>query len=138
MKTLSSAKPRDAYLELIRRFPLRPIRNDAEADQAAKILDRYFPRGDLDAGTADYIHALATLLADYQDRRHPVETAQITPLSLLRHLMEQHAMSTADLGRLLGNSGLASMILHGKRAISKTNAKILAQQFGLEPGAFLY
>ena len=137
MKTLPGAKPRDAYLDLIRRFPLRPIRDDAQADQAAKILDRYFPRGDLDAGTADYIHALATLLADYQDRCHPVETAHITPLSLLRHLMEQHDMSTADLGRLLGNSGLASMILHGKRGISKNNAKILAQRFGLEAGTFV-
>jgi HTH-type transcriptional regulator/antitoxin HigA len=46
-------------------------------------------------------------------------------------------MTTADLGRLLGNSGLASMILHGKRGISKANAKILGKRFGLNPGAFI-
>jgi HTH-type transcriptional regulator/antitoxin HigA len=51
--------------------------------------------------------------------------------------MEANDMTTADLGRLLGNSGLASMILHGKRAISKTNAKILGKRFGLNPGAFI-
>lgn len=137
MKSVKSRKTRDVYLDLIRQFPLRPIRNDSEADEAAKILDLYFPRHDLDAGTSDYIHALATLLADYQERRDPVDTSHISPLAMLRHLMQQNEMSTADLGRLLGNSGLASMILHGKRAISKTNAKILAKRFGLNAGAFI-
>ncbi len=137
MKTLKSPKKRDIYLDLIRQFPLRPIRNDAEANAAAGILERYFPRADLDAGTSDYVHALATLLADYQDRQHPVDTSRITPLTMLKHLMEQNEMSTADLGRLLGNSGLASMILHQKRAISKANAKILAKRFGVDSGAFI-
>jgi HTH-type transcriptional regulator / antitoxin HigA len=56
---------------------------------------------------------------------------------MLKHLMEANDMTTADLGRLLGNSGLASMILHGKRAISKANAKVLGKRFGLNPGAFI-
>jgi antitoxin component HigA of HigAB toxin-antitoxin module len=51
--------------------------------------------------------------------------------------MSENDMTAADLGRLLGNSGLASMILHGKRAISKTNAKILAKRFGLNVGLFI-
>lgn len=135
--TLHEPRQRDAYLELIREFPLRPIRSDAEADQASRILERFFPRADLDAGTSDYIHALATLLADYEDRRHPVNTSHIGPVEMLKHVMEQNDMSTADLGRLLGNSGLASMILSGTRAISKTNAKILGKRFGLDAGAFI-
>jgi HTH-type transcriptional regulator/antitoxin HigA len=137
MKTIRNQKTRDLYLDLIREFPLRPLRSDAEADAAAKILERYFPRADLDAGTSDYIHALATLVADYQERRDPVDTSRLSPLTLLKHLMEQNEMSTADLGRLLGNSGLASMILHQKRAISKVNAKVLAKRFGVDAGIFI-
>jgi HTH-type transcriptional regulator/antitoxin HigA len=139
MKTLRK-KPRaipDTYLAMIRKFPLRPIRNDAESEEAFRILDKYFPRDDLDEGTSDYIRVLATLVADYEDKHHPVDTSSVTPLQLLKHLMAENEMTTADLGRLLGNSGLASMILKGKRSISKANAKILGKRFGLNPGAFI-
>jgi HTH-type transcriptional regulator/antitoxin HigA len=137
MKTLTKKKTADAYLSMIRRFPLRPIRSEVECEQATKILDKYFIREDLDSGTEDYVIVLAGLVADYEDKHHPVDTSHVTPLDLLKHLMEANDMTTADLGRLLGNSGLASMILHGKRAISKTNAKILGKRFGLNPGAFI-
>jgi HTH-type transcriptional regulator/antitoxin HigA len=137
MKTDKSPRQRDVYLDLIREFPLRPIRSDVESDRAESMLDRYFARDDLDAGTSDYVHALATLVADYQERKHPVDTSRMTGLAMLKHLMEQNEMSTADLGRLLGNSGLASMIVHGKRAISKANAKVLGKRFGLDAGAFI-
>jgi len=137
MKTKKGRVQRDVYLELIREFPLRPIRSDAESAAASRILERFFARPDLDAGTSDYIHALATLFADYEERNHPVETSQITGVELLKFLMEQHGMSTADLGRLLGNSGLASLILSEKRTISKANAKILAKRFAVDAGAFI-
>jgi len=136
-KTMRKEALADGYLAMIRRFPLRPIRSDAECREATKILDRYFPRGDLDRGTADYIEVLADLVADYEESRHPVDTAHVTPVDLLKHLMEANDMTTADLGRLLGNSGLASMILHGKRSISKAKAKILGDRFGLDVGVFI-
>jgi HTH-type transcriptional regulator / antitoxin HigA len=56
----------DSYLSMIRRFPLRPIRNDAECEEATKILDKYFLRDDLDGDTEDYIVVLAGLVADYR------------------------------------------------------------------------
>jgi HTH-type transcriptional regulator/antitoxin HigA len=127
----------DAYLAMIRRFPLRPIRNDAECEEATKILDKDFPHDGMDPDKEDYILVLAGLVADYEEKHHPVSTSDVTPLDMLKHLMEENDMTTADLGRLLGNSGLASMILHGKRDISKTNAKILAKRFGLNPGVFI-
>ena len=45
-------------------------------------------------------------------------------------------MKPADLGRLLGNRSLASLILHGKRGLSKTHIRILADRFKVEPGLF--
>jgi HTH-type transcriptional regulator / antitoxin HigA len=127
----------DSYLAMIRRFPLRPIRNEAECDEATVILDKYIVRDDLDEGKADYLQVLVGLVGDYEDKHHPVDKSHITPLGMLKHLMEANDMQAADLGRLLGNSGLASMILHGKRAISKANAKILGKRFGLNPGVFI-
>ena len=137
VKTIKKKTEADSYLTMIRLFPLRPIRNGIECEQATRILDEYFPRGDLDRGTADYIQVLAGLVAEYEEKHDAVDTSQISPLDLLKHLMESNNMTIADLGRLLGNSGLASMILHGDRSISKTNAKILGKRFGLNAGAFI-
>lgn len=127
----------DGNLEMMGRFPLRPIRSDAECDEATKILDQYFLRDDPDEGAADYVQVLAGLVAEYEAKHHPVEPPKITPLQRLKFLMSENDMRTADLGRLLGNSGLASLILHGKRAISKANARVLGKRFGLNPGAFI-
>jgi len=127
----------DAYLDMIRRFPLRPIRDAAECAAATKILDKDFPHDGMDSGKEDYILVLAGLVADYEERWHPVDVSGVTPLVMLKHLMEENDMSTADLGRVLGNSGLASMIVHGKRGISKANAKILGKRFGVNPGVFI-
>jgi HTH-type transcriptional regulator / antitoxin HigA len=137
MKTIGKKAGNDSYMDMIRKFPLRPIRNERECEEATKILDKYFPREDLDKGTEDYVLVLVGLVEEYEEKHHPVDTSHITPLKMLKYLVESNDMSTADLGRLLGNSGLASMILHGKRSISKTNAKILGKRFGLNPGAFI-
>jgi HTH-type transcriptional regulator / antitoxin HigA len=138
MKTAGRKKvAADSYMAMIRLFPLRPIRNDAECEAATAILDKYFIRHTQDSGMEDYVLVLAGLVADYEEKYHPVDTSKVTPLGMLKSLMEANDMTTADLGRLLGNSGLASMILHGKRAISKANAKVLGKRFGLNPGVFI-
>jgi HTH-type transcriptional regulator/antitoxin HigA len=124
-------------MDMIRQFPLRPIRNDAECDAATAILDKHIAIDFTDQGMEDYIIVLANLVADYEEKHHPVHVPDIKPLQRLKYLMSENDMTTADLGRLIGNSGLASMILHGKRAISKANAKILGKRFGLNPGAFI-
>jgi len=61
----------------------------------------------------------------------------IKPLGLLRSLMEQRGMSVSDLGRVIGSQPAASMILNGKRGISRTQAKALGAFFGIDAGAFI-
>jgi antitoxin component HigA of HigAB toxin-antitoxin module len=46
-------------------------------------------------------------------------------------------MSTADLGRVLGSSGLASQIVLGRRQLSKTHIRILSRHFKLDANYFL-
>jgi hypothetical protein len=99
MKSLISRRgSRDVCLDLIREFPMWPTRSDAKADGASRILEQVFVRENLDDGTSDYIHALAKLLADYQDRRHPVDTSDIQPVEVLRHLMSKMTCRLLTLG----------------------------------------
>jgi len=129
----------DRYLALVKRFPLRPIHGEREYDAAVEVMNALAVRdeGSLDRGEQDYLDTLTLLVETYDNRHFQIDTSEVTPMELLRHLMESRGMSVADLGRVVGSQPLASMILSGKREISRGKAKALGAYFGLDAGAFV-
>ncbi len=138
-QTYRKKRDADHYLDLVKAFPLRPIRTEREHDAAIAVLDKLVTREErqLDAAERDYIEALTLLAGAYQETHHKIDTRDVPPLASLRSLMDDHGMRTTDLGRLLGSSGLASDILSGKRQISKTHARKLAECFKVDAGLFV-
>ena len=61
----------------------------------------------------------------------------MTPVELLRRLMDEHEMNESDLGRLFGDRSLGHRILAGERELSKTHIRTLAEKFSLNPATFL-
>ena len=131
----------DEYFDLVRRFPLRAIRTDADCDYANEILKELVACADdpgLSAGERDYADALNQLIGVYEDKHFPIEKAFKSPLEALKYLMEQQGMTSGELGELLGSGkGQASLILNGKRELSKANIRALAERFKVSPAAFL-
>ncbi|HEX3358769.1 MAG TPA: helix-turn-helix domain-containing protein [Tepidisphaeraceae bacterium] len=130
----------DDYLELVRKFPLRPIRREAEYDEAIEILKDLVGRADsgLSSGERDYTDALSQLVGIYEDANYPIEHELKTPLARLKYLIAQNDMNTTQLGELLGSGrGQASLILNGKRELSKANIRTLADRFKVSPALFL-
>jgi HTH-type transcriptional regulator/antitoxin HigA len=125
------------YFELIKRLPLRPLRRAREFSAAAAILDELVGRDDLSEGQRDYLDALVRFVEDYEKERLRDKLRKLRPLELLRHLMEENGMSTADLGHVLGSRGLASEVLNRKRGLSKRLIGRLAARFGVDPALFL-
>lgn len=127
------------YLKLVRTFPLRPIRSERDYRAAAAVVDRLAVQaeGSLSRGEQDYLDTLTLLIEAYDAKHFELETRELAPLDVLKYLMEQSGMKTADLGRLLGNRGLASLILNGHRALSKTHIRILAEHFKVDPSLLL-
>jgi HTH-type transcriptional regulator/antitoxin HigA len=128
-----------SYLALIREFPLIPIGSEEHYDASLAVLDRLAVRTEssLDAGEAAYLAALTQFVQDYEQQHHAIMTEALSPLEMLRHLMKQTGLTPADLGRIIGNRGLASQILLGKRTISKANIRKIADYFHINPGALL-
>lgn len=125
----------DHYLELVRQFPLRPIRSEAEYDQAARVLDSLVLRN-LSPGEADYLEVLTLLVEAYDDERDPQGRPESSPAEVLRALVEHRGITTTDLGRVIGSKGVASELLNGRREPSKAHIRKLADYFRVEPGAF--
>lgn len=140
MSTTTKKRDRisDDYLELVREFPLRPIRTDADNRRALAILSNLAVRADdpgLSSGESDYFEALGHFIQEYETKRYPFEKA--SPLDVLKFLMDQRGMNTTALGKLVGGPGHASLILNGKRELSKANIRALANHFKVNPGLFI-
>jgi HTH-type transcriptional regulator / antitoxin HigA len=138
MSTAISTTIDERYLNLVRQFPLRPIRNKRSLDQAMKIAGHLatFDEGTLSRGEQDYLDALTVFIEDHQ-RRHPTSMPEVTPLAMLKHLMEQHNMNVTELGHIVGSQSNASLILSGKRAISRRVMGLLSEHFGVARGVFV-
>jgi HTH-type transcriptional regulator / antitoxin HigA len=131
---------RDDYLELIKRFPLVPIRNDRQLRESYHVLDRLAVKGaepgTLSPGERDYLAVLMDLVEKYEDAHHPLPDFA-TGTQALAYLLEQHEMSASDLGRLLGNRALGAAILRGERQLSKAHIVQLSEHFKVSADLFL-
>ena len=130
----------DVYLKLVRTFPLRPIRDAADYEEAGRILNRLLgrPDGKLAAGERDYLDALVVLTEDYDRKHSRFVPARLTPAEALRYLAEQAVMGPTALGKVLGTThAMASLMLHGKRGISAQAARVLAEYFKVDAGLFV-
>ncbi|HEY2838040.1 MAG TPA: hypothetical protein VGJ26_02745 [Pirellulales bacterium] len=139
MNIATSTAPDRDYLKLIRQFPLRPIRSKRELAAAMKIAGQLaiYDEGTLTAGEQDYLDALTVLIEDYQRRHDADNLPEVTPLTMLKHLMEEHEMNITDLGRVVGSQSNASLILSGKRPISRRVMRLLGEHFHVAASVFV-
>jgi len=122
---------------LVRLHPLRPIHDEIDNTNATELIDALAGH-DLTADQADYLESLSTLVMAYDDAHHALETADLSGLDVLRSLLDDHAMSGADLGRLLDiHRTHANKIVSGDRSITADHARTLGGHFKLDPGVFV-
>lgn len=124
------------YQALSSFVPLRAIRSEQDYDAAISALNRL-----LDAGAAsdehplaDLVNALGNLISDYEDRRYPPEP--VTPVAMIRFLMDQHRLSQSDLPEIGGQS-VVSEVLNGKRQLNVRQIKKLSARFNIPASVFL-
>ena len=91
----------------------------------------------LSHGEGQYLDALIELCKAYESQAHRFTFEKMQPIEVVRYLMGQNDMNAADLGKILGNKTAASLVLSGKRELSKGHIRRLAARFKVEPGLFL-
>ncbi len=124
------------YRKLMDFFPPRPIHHEEDYEEALAIVEPLV-RGEneLTPDQADYMEALTTFIEAYEDQHDPIPNAD--PVDVLKALMEEHGLSMADLGRILGDRSTATRVLKGERELSKAHIKRLTEHFGLSADVFL-
>ena len=128
----------DSYLTLIREQPLRAIRTRKDYGEASKMVDRLAIRDDLDDGQQQYLDAIEVLIEAYENNVIPVTRDDRPPVERLKAAMRTSNITPVQLRSILGGSqSMVSMILSGRRALSKKAIAKLSEHFKLDPGYFL-
>lgn len=128
------------YQELQKRFPLRPIRSEAQRDDAQQAMESLAvrPEGSLSDDERDYLDVLSNLIEMYDRAHHPMPRRRGTPSARLGALLESSGTTPKALEKIVGLSQpQVSLILSGKRGISKACASKLASHFRVSGDFFL-
>jgi HTH-type transcriptional regulator/antitoxin HigA len=127
------------YLRLLRRYPLLPIKSEQDYDRADSVLADLFGREDLDRDESRYLDSLLILISAYEDKHWDFDklAEAIPPLQALKSIMSTSGTTQSDLAVVLGSEAAASMLLSGKRQVSKSQAKALARHFKVDAGLFI-
>jgi len=122
-------------MSLVRRFPLRPIRNDAEHRRAVAVVEELLGTM-LASGEGDYLDTLILLVNKYEDECH-TPAGKLSPQAALRAIMEFNNLTQKEIGELIGSAPAVSMFLKGERELSKHHIKVLAERFRVNANLFL-
>jgi HTH-type transcriptional regulator/antitoxin HigA len=124
-----------AYAELVALFPLRPLHDEVDYDNALEVAKTLVGSVDLTDDQADYLDVLTDIIQKYEARRHAVDRRGM-PLDTLRRMLNEQGLNASDLGRLLGSRPLGSAILRGERELSKAHIRVLADHFKVSTDLF--
>lgn len=137
MKTKTIGKEQDVYFDLVKAFPLRPLRDENQHTQAIAVLRELLTAKHLAQGGQDYADALILIVQEYEQKNHKIDRGNRTPIDILKYLMNERGMNVNDLGKIIGSQPTASLILNTKRQLSKSNIRKLADYFDVQAGLFL-
>ena len=110
------------------------IRTDEEHERLA---DELLRLDEIETPTAEEKDSRSFLPFNRRLRTALFPIRKASPQQNLRHLMEARNLTQKDLWKIFGSKGITSEVFHGKRSISKTQAKKLAAFFHVSTDLFI-
>ena len=112
------------------RYPIRPIRTDADYRAALALVALYFdnePEIDSDAGA--HFEAMLALIEAYEARHYPMSPPD--PIDAILFRMEQQGLKPKDLEPMIGQMNRVYEVLNRKRKRKLTMAMVWRLHIGL-------
>ncbi len=125
----------EAYTQLLTQYKPRVISTESENEVAIAVCLELEHRPERTPEEDSMLALLVTLIEKFETEHYPI--LQSSPHSILKHLMEEAEIKQEDLVGIIGSRGVVSEVVHGKRSISKAQAKALAEFFQVEVSLFI-
>jgi HTH-type transcriptional regulator / antitoxin HigA len=107
---------------------MRPIKTEKQYREIVVRMDKL--AADPGAEDNDELELLTILVMAYEAEHVP--DVPMDPIEYLKASMDNRGLTQSDLSRLLGSSSRAAEVLNGKRELSKTMIRTLAERWGLD------
>ena len=124
------------YRRLLSRTMPVVIETEEENLRMLTMAEKLMKKGEnLSAEEEKLLKLLVRLIEDFEQRYYQPPEAE--PLEILHHLMEARGIKPSQLWEVFGSKGITSEVLNGKRGISKTHARALANYFHVPADLFV-
>ena len=124
------------YGKLLARVRPTLIRTVEENERMLILVKQFMAKGDqLTPEEGELLKLVGRLIADFEEKFYHLNEA--APHEVLKELMAARGLKQNDISRLLGSKARASEVINGKRAISKGQAKTLAEFFNVSAELFI-
>jgi HTH-type transcriptional regulator/antitoxin HigA len=125
------------YADLFVKVLPTAIQSEEEYEILLENINELMSKGENDLSPEEIrlLETLTILVEAYEDEHYP--SPELAPNEVLKYLMEENGLKQSDLLHIFGSSGIASEVVNGKRAISKTQAKKLAEHFKVSVELFI-
>jgi len=124
----------NAYIELLKTFPPRPITADSELTATQETIDSLLDKSELTPDERDYLNLLGLLVYEYEQTLEPIP--DIYGIELLKALIEEFNLRQKDLVPIFKTESIISDLLHEKRQLTTEHIQKLAEFFCVSPAAF--
>ena len=114
----------EEYARLIAASLPIPPKTEADNERLIAALSALDEREDLTPAEEAFAELLAIVIEDFEEKHYALP--KVTPQQALKALMEDRGLRHKDIAPIIGNKGLTTEILNGRRNISATLAKRLA------------
>jgi HTH-type transcriptional regulator/antitoxin HigA len=124
------------YRRLLSRTMPVVIETEKENERMLAVVQKLMDKGEnLSPEEEKLLKLFVRLIEDFEQKYYHPKEAE--PLEVLRHLMEARGVKQTHLWEIFGSKGIASEVLNGKRGISKTHARALADYFHVAADLFI-
>lgn len=125
----------ESYAELLVMFQPRPIRDEREAEEISRIIDRLTDLPTLTEGQREFVGLLGQLLYDWEtEHEEPIE---VSSQEIVHSLLEDNGLRQVDLvGPVFPSAPAVSDFLAGRRPLSYERVQRLATFFHVSPAVF--
>jgi len=124
----------NSYIELLKKFPPRPIKSEADLFLVQEVVDNLIDSQEITPEKQDYINVLGMLIYEYEENH--VSIPDLNGVELLKALINEFGIKQKDLIPIFKTELIVSAILQGKRKFTIKYIEKLANLFQVSPAVF--
>jgi HTH-type transcriptional regulator / antitoxin HigA len=124
----------NSYIELLQKFPPRPIKSEEELFAVQEVIDTLLDSSEITPEKQDYINVLGILVHEYEEKYVPIP--DLSGVELLKALINELGLKQNDLVPIFKTESIVSEIINSQHELTVEHIEKLSEFFHVSPSTF--